>query len=125
MGFQIVTEHGADFLRVRTSGNLASQEDLLAYGRRVASLCDARETRRILLDERRAHATVALHDRFSVVDELASELLRARIQRVACLSRASVKIAQPIENAAPLRGLEYRFFPNADEAEAWLREDLA
>ncbi|MEM7309706.1 MAG: hypothetical protein AAF682_23725 [Planctomycetota bacterium] len=123
MGFQIATQHTSAFLHVSTTGHLANEDDLLAYGRRVANLCDARDCRRVLLDERRARSTVSFHGRLRVVDELAKELTQLRIQRIACVAEESLRTSQPLEEAARQRGLEYRFFPEPEQAEAWLREE--
>jgi hypothetical protein len=125
MGFQIATQHDSGLLRVVTTGRLGTEEDLLAYGRRVATLCDGRDCRRVLLDERRVLSTVSLHGRLRVVDELAREMTQLRIQRIACVAAESLRTSQPLEEAARHHGLALRFFPADVEAEAWLREDGA
>ena len=120
MGFTFVTEQRAAHLRVEARGAPESEADLAELADRVASLGSARGCDRILLDQRRLDCTLSVASRMRAIDQMAKTMRAAGIPRIACVERTHLRGGRQIEARARMKGLEYAFFLDPEEAEAWL-----
>jgi hypothetical protein len=123
MAYALTLQSRPGFLHARVTGT-NSKETVRGYTQEIHDACVQRNARAVLIEENLDGASIALSDVFQVVTErvpMATGLLKP-IALVDLNPEHEVSRMEFAEDLAFNRGINFRLFASAAEAERWLRE---
>ncbi len=114
-------ENSEDFLKVFTSGNDESLEDVLNYVNAIVQAAIKYQSKKILCDERNLKYELSTTETFELAESIAKHIKNLAKITIVC-NKKYIEDGKFLETASKNRGLMIRVTSNYNEALEWLEK---